>query len=192
MSWIEWIGPALVGALASLVVAIVTTRAQLASDRESRETRRQEDRERLDREIEARLEAWKRDFAVRYAEAVSRGEDHARALGQQFAIGVLSIRGPGEDSGTRRYLPRGVTLSLGRSKECNIILDDPERQLSSTQAILRMSETEVTLDDVSTNGTFLNEDTAACGRGRRLRHGDRIRLGPYVAVYHSLAEGPPD
>ena len=177
MDWLAWAVPAAVGAATSLVVAYLTARMQIARDREA--TRR---------EMEARLEDWRRDFALRFAEAADRGGEATRVLGQQFADAILDVSGPGEASGDRHFLPRGVTLTLGRDPACNIRLPDPDGMVSRVHALIDMTGPGAVLVDVSTAGTWVNDADAPLGKAVRhgLSHGDVIRMGGVRARYYRL------
>ena len=69
MDWLQWLVPAAVGAATSLIVTIVTTRAQLKREREE-----------LDAKLKADVDAWKREFAA----AAERGPSFTQRLAQQF------------------------------------------------------------------------------------------------------------
>jgi type VI secretion system FHA domain protein len=75
----------------------------------------------------------------------------------------------------------GGELSVGRGPGVDWVLPDPERLLSKRHFALAYRSGVWQLADTSTNGTFLNRETAPIGAGavRNLRDGDRIRLGAY-------------
>jgi type VI secretion system FHA domain protein len=75
----------------------------------------------------------------------------------------------------------GGEFSLGRAPDNSWVLSDPERHLSKRHCMLAFRNGGWQIADLSTNGTFLNRDTAPIGQGsvRDLRDGDRIRLGAY-------------
>ena len=96
-----------------------------------------------------------------------------------------------EEGGSRAEYPLASSVTLGRGKECQIVLRN--RILSRAHARIEASlgkdgRIELTLHDLgSRNGTYLN--------GRKvegpsvLRDGDRIRLGPFTLRLHE--QGPP-
>lgn len=71
--------------------------------------------------------------------------------------------------------------SLGRSKDNNWVLDDPERFLSSCHCQLSCENGQFYLTDLSTNGTFFNGSVNPMGKGTRLpiNDGDSFELGDY-------------
>ena len=75
----------------------------------------------------------------------------------------------------------GGEFSLGRAPDNSWVLPDPERHLSKRHCLLAFRNGGWQIADLSTNGTFLNRETAPIGHGaiRDLRDGDRIRLGAY-------------
>jgi type VI secretion system protein ImpI len=79
-----------------------------------------------------------------------------------------------------RTVPSGE-FSIGRGRENDWVLCDPERFLSNRHCLLAYRSDRWQIADLSTNGTFLNGEAEPIGRGqpRDLRDGDRLRLGPY-------------
>ncbi|RDH83839.1 MAG: type VI secretion system-associated FHA domain protein TagH [endosymbiont of Galathealinum brachiosum] len=71
--------------------------------------------------------------------------------------------------------------SLGRAKDNNWVLDDPERFLSSCHCQLSCENGQFYLTDLSTNGTFFNGAVNPMGKGTRLpiNDGDSFELGDY-------------
>jgi len=75
----------------------------------------------------------------------------------------------------------GGEFSIGRGAGNDWVLPDPERFLSNRHCLLAYRSGGWQIADLSTNGTFLNGEAEAIGRGqpRDLRDGDRLRLGAY-------------
>jgi len=76
--------------------------------------------------------------------------------------------------GERDILLRPGKITLGRSEECTVLLDDA--LLSRVHARLVVSKDEVVVEDLgSKNGTYVNEERL---KGpSRLHNGDQIRVG---------------
>jgi type VI secretion system FHA domain protein len=93
----------------------------------------------------------------------------------------LSIVAGPENTGrdTRSFLPG--TFHIGRAANNDWILADPKRHLSKQHCSITFRNGLWEMTDLSTNGTFLNDEPEPIGaRGvRDLRDGDRIRLGQY-------------
>ncbi|UCF31336.1 MAG: FHA domain-containing protein [bacterium] len=94
----------------------------------------------------------------------------------------------GEKAGSQYPLPTDRRIVIGRSKDCDLTLDD--RDASRRHASLQPFGTEFYLMDMgSTNGTQVN------GRPvdkRLLRHGDRITVGKQVLQFLLVdADGNP-
>jgi type VI secretion system protein ImpI len=70
---------------------------------------------------------------------------------------------------------------IGRGSENNWVLADADRILSKRHCILAFRDGIWQIADLSTNGTFLNHEADPIGpaKPRRLRDGDRLRLGLY-------------
>ncbi len=91
--------------------------------------------------------------------------DHRHAMGARSSV-VFGVAG-----GT-----------LGRSVENDWVLQDNSRFVSSRHARILFRDHCWYLEDVSTNGTFLNDDTAALPKRTpcELHNGDLLRIGDYV------------
>lgn len=85
---------------------------------------------------------------------------------------------PGQE--TTRILDRG-SISIGRSAQCDWILQDPEKILSNKHCTVHHQDGGYFLTDISTNGVYLNDSEQRIGRGEmvRLQDGDRFVLGEY-------------
>lgn len=98
----------------------------------------------------------------------------------------LTIRsGDVADSGNRSRWTFGVNGGrIGRARDNDWVVVDPERFISSHHAEVEHRAGEWWLCDTSTNGTFVNGSTRPLGRGgrHRLSNGDRIRLGSIEVV----------
>ena len=81
---------------------------------------------------------------------------------------------------SERRLEHG-RLVIGRGAESDWVLADPGRTISKRHCVIEQAELGYELTDLSINGVFLNDEDEPVGVGntRRLRHGDRIRIGPY-------------
>ena len=95
--------------------------------------------------------------------------DHRRVLGDRSTI-VFGIVG-----GT-----------IGRSADNDWVLPDPLRYVSAHHARVQYRDGHYFLDDLSTNGIFLNDDEGALSKrfpgGYRVQNGDIIRVGEYQIV----------
>ena len=73
--------------------------------------------------------------------------------------------------------------SIGRSADNDWSLPDPHRYVSAHHARIDYRDGHYYLEDLSTNGVFVNDAPEAIGRrapeGYRLRDGDVLRLGEY-------------
>ncbi|MBQ1782755.1 MAG: type VI secretion system-associated FHA domain protein TagH [Gammaproteobacteria bacterium] len=88
--------------------------------------------------------------------------------------------------------------TLGRSPQADWSLPDPERVVSAIHAKVLWTEGQYAVEDLSTNGLFINRSAQPLGRGNRqpLVEGDLLRLGDYelaVALSRpSAADTPRD
>jgi type VI secretion system FHA domain protein len=74
--------------------------------------------------------------------------------------------------------------TIGRSADNDWILPDPLRYISARHARIHFRQGQYFLEDVSTNGSFVNDDERPLGKQGpyALRHGDVLRFGEYQVV----------
>ena len=68
---------------------------------------------------------------------------------------------------------------IGRAQTCEWPLPDDARVLSGRHCEVQFRDGTYTLVDSSTNGTFLGNEPERMAEPRRIRHGDRFRIGPF-------------
>src|SRR6478735_4283729 len=102
-----------------------------------------------------------------------------------MTLTLTILASPGAVSPHSRQVPDG-SFSLGRSPQNDWVLPDPDRHLSKRHCVITVREGCWEATDLSTNGTFLNDEDAPIGQGniRALRDGDRLRLGGYEVAAH--------
>ena len=93
---------------------------------------------------------------------------------------LVTIRCPDDVAPERREI-HGGEFSIGRGRDSDWVVADPERHLSKRHCRLIYEGGDWELQDLSTNGTFVNQANDPIGRGasHKLRHGDRIKFGLY-------------
>jgi type VI secretion system protein len=76
--------------------------------------------------------------------------------------------------------------TIGRSADNDWVLPDPSRYVSAHHARVQFREGHFYLQDVSTNGVYVNDDTEPLAKrgssGYRLNNGDVLRMGEYHIV----------
>ena len=84
--------------------------------------------------------------------------------------------------------------TIGRSADNDWVLPDPLRYVSAHHARVQYRDGRFFLEDLSTNGVFLNDDERPLGKrspsGVLLQNGDVVRVGEYqivVAVDQEMA-----
>ncbi len=94
--------------------------------------------------------------------------DHRRQLGERQSI---ELTGGG---------------AIGRSTDNDWVLPDPLRYVSAHHARVHLRDGGYYLEDTSTNGVFVNDESEPLSRlgpaGYRLRSGDLLRFGEYQVV----------
>jgi type VI secretion system FHA domain protein len=95
------------------------------------------------------------------------------------------------DRGNAVFTVAGGTI--GRSADNDWVLPDPLRYVSAHHARVQFRDGRYYLQDVSTNGTFVNDEAEPVARrspdGYALRNGDMIRVGDYQIVAALDTEG---
>ncbi|MET1413052.1 type VI secretion system-associated FHA domain protein [Roseibium sp. HPY-6] len=82
--------------------------------------------------------------------------------------------------------------AFGRSRKCDWVLPDQDRHLSSVHARIIFQNDTFVLVDESTNGTFLEGQSTAIGRGKAvsLSPGMKLQAGPYQLRVESIRTDP--
>ena len=88
----------------------------------------------------------------------------------------------------------GGEYHVGRGPDVDWVLPDPDRLLSKRHFAVAFRGGAWQIADTSTNGTFLNTEADALGRGsaRTMKNGDRLRLGAYeieIGLVDQAAQG---
>ena len=93
---------------------------------------------------------------------------------------LVTIRCPDNVAPERREI-HGGEFSIGRGRDSDWVVADPERHLSKRHCRLIYGDGDWEVEDLSTNGTFVNQSTDPIGKGasQKIRHGDRIKFGLY-------------
>jgi type VI secretion system protein len=102
-----------------------------------------------------------------------------------MALRLTIRKGDVADSGNRSRWTFGVNGGrIGRARDNDWVLVDPERFISAHHAEIEHRAGEWWLSDTSTNGTFINDASQPLGRGgrHRLSNGDRVRMGSLEVV----------
>jgi type VI secretion system protein ImpI len=81
------------------------------------------------------------------------------------------------------------SLDIGRAANLDWTLPDPSRFISGKHCEVRFRDEAYWLYDVSTNGTFLNDNARRLQAPHRLCHGDRLSIGSYTIAV-SFEEEP--
>ena len=89
-----------------------------------------------------------------------------------------------------RFEVEGEGAVIGRSKNCDWNLPDPDNIVSSRHAEIRRGEGGWVLKDISTNGTFLNGSADRMAGEHVLKDGDVVAIGRYQLVAAIAAEAP--
>lgn len=78
---------------------------------------------------------------------------------------------------------QGGSLTVGRGEANDLVLPDPEKQLSKSHFVIEDHNGNVVIVDLSTNGTFLNYSRIPLGRTPTpINNGDVLSAGPYELV----------
>ena len=76
----------------------------------------------------------------------------------------------------------GQGISIGRKLENDWSLPDSTRFISGKHVRILYEGQGYVIEDISTNGTFMNGATSRIEGKRKLEHGDTIRIGSYIVT----------
>lgn len=80
------------------------------------------------------------------------------------------------------WLPIGTTVIGRDAKHCEVILTSP--YIDRFIARIDRSETETYIQDTNSRaGVWVNGERVSASGRRRLKPGDKVKLGPYVFAY---------
>lgn len=108
-----------------------------------------------------------------------------------LALSIISSQGAGlGPTAYKVFDARGG--SIGRIDGNDWVLPDPEKFVSSRHATVRWGGDGFYLEDVSSNGTFINAPDRAVPRTQplRLQDGDRLFIGDYEIIVQLIDSGP--
>ena len=86
------------------------------------------------------------------------------------------------DGGPIEFTAGTRGFDIGREQHLDWCLPDPERFVSGHHCQVRYQDGGYWLNDVSTNGTFVNGASVRVKSPYRLAHGDRLQIGNYQIV----------
>ena len=108
-------------------------------------------------------------------------------------IGTATFESRGKPIKRNLIFSRGSRLSVGRTRESDLSIDDIS--VSKIHASLTLSpEGNILIADTgSTNGTFVNNERIPYGKAREIRNGDALRFGTVDVTLelHPLVEPEP-
>ena len=155
-------------AAVTLVIARITARNTVRSELTKRQT----------------------ELALKISELVSvENRDLRRAAMRRFAVGIVKVVAPEnhKEYGKVHFIPMNARVTVGRSKDNDIVLMDQEHTLSRWHCGFIANQNSVWIDDYkSNNGTKIRGQTIS--QPRLLHDGDEIQLGPYTLHFRKIQE----
>lgn len=103
----------------------------------------------------------------------------------------LTSSDPASTEGRRISLVNRLTI--GRGRDNDVVLSDPERHLSKNHCVITFDGALCTITDTSLNGVFLGDNPERLPKGTPtpLREGNVIRLGGYFITIGSIVAAAP-
>lgn len=92
-----------------------------------------------------------------------------------------------DDGGPAQFTVSGRGAEIGRSTVRDWVLPDPTKHISGHHFNILFQNGAYFLQDVSTNGTFLQGNRYRLDQPHPLNTGDRFQVGPYIIVTHIQA-----
>jgi type VI secretion system FHA domain protein len=91
----------------------------------------------------------------------------------------------------RPFQMLGGSMTIGRGDENDLVLPDPNKMVSRRHCVIQETDGQVTVVDVSSNGTFLNYGKVPLGQvPSPVNNGDILTVGPYELVLDIEDEAP--
>ena len=174
MSVVQVISPALVSGAFAVLVAVVTSRLTVSSERRK-----------FERDLAKERDAWSREFSAKYAEVASENNALAERIRQQFAHAFLYVRNPETNVSDRRFIPSGANMVVGSDSGCDIELPATSGTVSRRHAMIQFVGDHFELSDLSSaGGTFVNG--VQIRRSKKLMDGDQLKFGNCEAQFIML------
>ncbi|WP_296701011.1 type VI secretion system-associated FHA domain protein TagH [Thiocapsa sp. UBA6158] len=109
----------------------------------------------------------------------------------ELILRLIDGRGDGGAPTALRMTSGAATI--GRARDNDMVLDDPERVVSGRHALIEVRDSGVWITDTSRNGTFLNQATEPLPTHQpmSLHNGDRLAIGAYELLV-SIASSTPE
>lgn len=106
---------------------------------------------------------------------------------------ILRFQSTGTVPGNARPITMvGRSLTIGRGDENDLVLPDPDRQISKRHCAIEDHDGNIIVVDFSTNGTFLNYGKMALGNvATPLNNGDILSMGSYELLVEITAARAP-
>lgn len=107
---------------------------------------------------------------------------------------TLKFQNSGAIPGDASPVPmRGPSLTIGRGDSNDLVLPDPDQQLSRSHCAIEDHNGNVVVVDLSANGTFLNYSKIPLGRTPTpLNNGDVLCIGNYELLVEIRSDSPTD
>lgn len=162
--------------LVLLLAAVLFLRKKKAKEAEEKEAAEKEAKERADAE---RADKDKADKA-RAGKAQNASAQGGKGLGAAASYEVQFIAIGHEGIVFTLHIPEGKTLTLGRNKKADLVLNPEDRHLSSVQCKVHCMQNVMNVWDMnSQNGTFVNGVPIRKIGMATVQNGDVMRMGSY-------------
>jgi hypothetical protein len=140
--------------------------------------------------VRAELTKRQNELALKISDLVSSESDLVRQSAmRRFAVGLVKIMEAveKEELGKVYFIPMNARVTVGRSGDNDIVLNDPNKWLSRWQCGFIADQHSVWIDDfLSKNGTTVGSTTISTSY--LLKSGDEIRLGPFLLRFQKIRE----
>ena len=83
-----------------------------------------------------------------------------------------------------------ITITIGRAKENDIVIDDITRIVSNNHAFIEIEENEIYITDTSTNGTFVNGKKLEVNKRIKIKFGAKVHFANKILLDWNLIPEP--
>lgn len=133
--------------------------------------------------IKSEREKQNRLLAERFTEFSYEDAEKAEKLAKQFAVAFLAYLPKGSKRRKKVFIPSSGRVLVGRSRECDLVLND--QMVSRQHVIFEARDSGVSVMDLNpTMGTYVNGKPIS--HLHSLKDNDEIKIGQTIFSFHKM------
>ena len=131
------------------------------------------------------LKLWNSDFAISYAKLLAENPLAAAHLARQFSIGLIIVRDEDNKTESKHFLPYQCKVSVGRSKDNDIVLSQADKTVSRHHGIFFYKGEKMLFQELSPTNTS-RKNGEKINKICSLNSGDTIIIGNTLLEFEEL------